>query len=253
MSAATKWFAGQYGIKLQDQPETAERENTMTVKTTKRAAKEGKSKKEVKKETKVNQAKTSGKLIWNGDPGVCVVCGKEIRKGHVYRIILADASHPEKRYYHGKTCGVGTAAWKKFREEAKKEVKVKKKEANCPLTNGDTKALANPPMVVPVVASTEPKAGAAVKPIKVKEAKIKELNEFGHPVGSQADKIDKMLLAGTNKAGVEAAGIIWPWFKRHVNHLKGNNASIHKCAVIEEGGSFRIPEAPHTACACTKW
>ena len=241
MSAATKWFAGQYGIKLQDQPETAERENTMTVKTTKRAAK---TKAVVKEETKENKAKTSGKLIWNGDPGVCVVCGKEIRKGHVYRIILADVTHPDKRYYHGKTCGVGTAAWNKLREEAKKEIKVKKKEAPA------GKALANPPMVIPVVTSTEPNAAAATKPKQT--LKVKELNEFGHPVGSQADKIDKLLLAGTNKAEVEAAHIIWPWFKRHVNHLKSTDC-IHKAVVLEEGGRFRIPEAPHAVCACPKW
>jgi len=66
----------------------------------------------------------------------CIVCGKPIKKGKLYKRLPPDSKHTEWRYYHEETCGPGTEAWYKFHPsriskmmmESKEKVKDKRLE-----------------------------------------------------------------------------------------------------------------------------
>ena len=52
--------------------------------------------------------------------GICIICGKVIKKGQPIRAIPRDKNCEEIRLYHLRTCAPGSANWKTFKENGKK-------------------------------------------------------------------------------------------------------------------------------------
>jgi hypothetical protein len=52
--------------------------------------------------------------------GICIICGKEIKKGQTVRAIPRDKNCQGIRLYHLRTCAPGSARWKTFKDNGKK-------------------------------------------------------------------------------------------------------------------------------------
>jgi len=50
----------------------------------------------------------------------CIVCGKEIKKNQVFRVLPRDKNCQEERFYHLRTCGPGSDNWNAFKTNGRK-------------------------------------------------------------------------------------------------------------------------------------
>lgn len=93
-------------------------------------ARKNKHKKELKEaKTEIRQLTAEGGWIVGKDEHVqCVVCGKIIKPGKVYRRIPPDEKVPEWRAYHVPECAPGTEAWRQFHPSHLAKLMMEQKE-----------------------------------------------------------------------------------------------------------------------------
>ena len=92
-------------------------------------ARKNKHKKEIKE---ARQLTAEGGWVVSKDEHIqCVVCGKIIKPGKVYRRIPPDEKIPEWRYYHVPECAPGTEAWRQFHPSHLAELMMEQKEVKA--------------------------------------------------------------------------------------------------------------------------
>jgi len=89
-------------------------------------SRKNKHKKEIKEARQLTAE--GGWVVGKNEHIQCIVCGKIIKPGRVYRRIPPDEKIPEWRYYHVPECTPGTEAWRQFHPSHLAELMMEQKE-----------------------------------------------------------------------------------------------------------------------------
>ena len=92
-------------------------------------ARKNKHKKEIKEARQLTAE--GGWVVSKNEHVQCIVCGKIIKPGKIYRRLPPDEKVPEWRYYHVSECSPGTEAWRKFHSSHLAELIMEQKEVKA--------------------------------------------------------------------------------------------------------------------------